>query len=126
MVFDISKLSDIVKEFMDFMYEQKILGFFIGAFIGLSTSEFIGSFKKNILDNILTKLFKLTSLNSLFFITSIIEYLLMLFILYIIIKLIKPYFDKRDTEKKESENDYQNKLLSILNNINKKIENLTF
>ena len=130
MLLDIIKINKLVNSFVTdfggFIYEQKIIWFFIGTFAGIASATFITSFKKNVLDYILTKIFNLGTLNSLFFITSVIEYILMLTALYFIIKLIKPYFDKRDTEKKESENDYQNKLLSILNNINKKIENLTF
>lgn len=91
---------DIVNEVIDFIYEQKIMGFFIGTFAGIASSNLIMSFKKNILDYILTKIFHLDSLNSLFFITSIIEYILMLLALYFVIKFIKPYFDKRDAEKK--------------------------
>ena len=46
----------------------------------------------------------------------------MLFILYIIIKLVKPYFDKRDAEKKATDTDYQSKLLLALNNINTRLD----
>lgn len=121
MPLDILKVNGIFKEFIDFIYEQRILGFFIGTFAGIASSNFITSFKKNILDYILTKIFHLDQLNALFFLTSIIEYILMLFALYIIIKLIKPYFDKRDAEQKKTTDDYNKKLLDTLNNIDQKI-----
>jgi len=123
MSFDILNIGGIIKEFADFIYEQKILGFFIGTFAGIASANFITSFKKNILDYILTKIFHLDELNTLFFLTSIIEYILMLFALYIIIKLIKPYFDKRDNETKQKDKTYQSELLNTLNSINKKLDN---
>lgn len=121
MSFDIAKINNITKDFVDFIYEQKIIGFFIGTFAGIASASFVTSFKKNILDYILTKLFGLGNLNSLFFITSIIEYLLMLTALYFIIKLIKPYFDKKDAEKKEVEVTYQGQLIRTLDSINQKL-----
>ena len=63
---DIFKLSGVVREFIDFIYEQKIIGFFIGTFAGIASANFITSFKKNILDYILTKIFHLDQLHSLF------------------------------------------------------------
>jgi large-conductance mechanosensitive channel len=122
MSFDIAKINNITKDFVDFIYEQKIIGFFIGTFAGIASASFVTSFKKNILDYILTKLFNLGSLNSLFFITSIIEYALMLIALYFIIKLIKPYFDKRDAENKSASTTYETRLLTTLDNINIKLD----
>jgi len=125
MVFDILKINGVFKEFADFIYEQKILAFFIGTFAGIASANFITSFKKNVLDYILTKIFHLNELNSLFFLTSIIEYIMMLFALYIIIKLIKPYFDKLDAEKKQASDSQQNELITTLNNINNKLDDST-
>ncbi len=126
MSLDIIKINKLVNTFVTdfggFIYDQKIIGFFIGTFAGIASATFITSFKKNVLDYILTKIFNLGSLNSLFFITSIIEYILMLTALYFIIKLIKPYFDKRDAETKKTDDTYQTRLLTTLDNINKKLD----
>lgn len=125
MLLDIIKINKLVNSFVTdfggFIYEQKIIGFFIGTFAGIASATFITSFKKNVLDYILTKIFNLGTLNSLFFITSVIEYILMLTALYFIIKLIKPYFDKRDAETKKADDTYQTRLLSTLENINNKL-----
>jgi large-conductance mechanosensitive channel len=121
MTFDILKIDSIVKDFTDFIYEQKIFGFFVGTFAGIASANFITSFKKNVLDYILTKIFHLDQLNALFFITSIIEYVLMLIALYIIIKLVKPYFDKRDAATKKTDDTYHSRLLTTLDNINDKL-----
>jgi large-conductance mechanosensitive channel len=125
MSIDITKINNIVNtfatDFGSFLYEQKIIGFFIGTFAGIASASFITSFKKNVLDYILTKIFNLGILNSVFFITSIIEYILMLTALYFIIKLIKPYFDKRDGETKNADSTYQARLLTTLDNINNKL-----
>lgn len=125
MLLDIIKINKLVNTFVTdfggFIYEQKIIGFFIGTFAGIASATFITSFKKNVLDYILTKIFNLGTLNSLFFITSVIEYILMLTALYFIIKLIKPYFDKRDAETKKADDTYQTRLLSTLENINNKL-----
>ncbi len=125
MSLDIIKINKLVNSFVTdfggFIYEQKIIGFFIGTFAGIASATFITSFKKNVLDYILTKIFNLGTLNSLFFITSVIEYMLMLTALYFIIKLIKPYFDKRDAETKKADDTYQTRLLSTLENINNKL-----
>ncbi len=118
-------IKNLLDNFMDFMYEQNMIGFFIGAFAGIASTNLILSFKKNILDNILTKIFKLGSVSSLFFITSILEFILMLIILYFIISLIKPYFDKRNAEIKEANMNYQTELLTTLNKINTKLGNNT-
>ncbi len=125
MIFDIFKLSGVAKDFLDFIYEQRIIGFFIGTFAGIASSNFITSFKKNILDFILTKVFKLNTLSSLFFITSIIEFFLMLLALYFIIKLINPYFKQRDNTVKNEENKYHTELISTLNKINSKLTSAT-
>ena len=126
MSLDIIKINKLVNTFVTdfggFIYDQKIIGFFIGTFAGIASATFITSFKKNVLDYILTNIFNLGSLNSLFFITSIIEYILMLTVLYFIIKLIKPYFDKRDSETKKTDDTYQTRLLTTLDNINKKLD----
>jgi len=122
MPFDISNINKLFTEFTDFMYEQKIMGFFIGTFTGIASSNLITSFKKNVLDYILTRLFNLGNSNSLFFITSIIEFILMLIVLYFIVKLVKPYFDKKNIQKKEEDVLYQVKLLDTLNNINQKLD----
>ena len=74
-------IKNILDNFIDFMYEQNMVGFFIGTFAGIVSTNLILSFKQNILDNILTKIFKLGHLSSFFFITSIIEFILMLVIL---------------------------------------------
>ena len=118
-------IKNLLDNFMDFMYEQNMIGFFIGTFAGIASTNLILSFKQNILDNVLTKIFKLGSLSSLFFITSILEFILMLIILYFIISLIKPYFDKRNTEIKEANMNYQTELLTTLNKINTKLGNNT-
>lgn len=118
-------IKNILDNFMDFMYEQNMIGFFIGTFAGIASTNLILSFKQNILDNVLTKIFKLGSLSSLFFITSILEFILMLIILYFIISLIKPYFDKRNAEIKEANMNYQTELLTTLNKINTKLGNNT-
>lgn len=117
-------IKTVVNDFSSFIYEQKIMGFFIGTFIGIASSNLITSFKKNVLDYILTKMFNLSNLNSLFFITSIIEYTLMLISLYFIIKLIKPYFDKRDAATKNTDDIYQSRLLATLDNINNKLDEI--
>jgi large-conductance mechanosensitive channel len=123
---DIVKINKLVNTFVNdfggFIYEQKIIGYFVGTFAGIASATFITSFKKNVLDYILTKIFNLGTLNSLFFITSILEYILMLIALYFIIKLIKPYFDKRDAEIKNTNDTYQTKLLATLENINNKLD----
>lgn len=120
------KINDFMKifanDFGSFIYEQKIIGFLIGTFAGLASSNLIASFKKNVLDYILTKIFKLGNLNSLFFITSIIEYSLMLSILYFIIKLTKPYFDRREAASRDAEIEYADELLSTLKKIDKKLD----
>lgn len=112
-------INNGLDKFITFIYEQNIIGFFMGTFAGIASTNLILSFKQNILDNILTKIFKLGNLSSLFFITSIIEFILMLVILYFIISLIKPYFD---TKKLQNTN-YQNELLKTLEKINTKLEN---
>lgn len=120
----LTNLNNILNEFLTFAYTNKIMTFFIGTFMGVSTSNLILSFRKNILDYILTNLFNLGNLNSLFFITSVIEFILMLTALYFIIRLIKPYFDKKDAESKSTEESYQTKLLNTLNKIDMKLQNI--
>ena len=123
MFINTTSVNKIVNEFITFAYTNKIMTFFIGTFMGVSTSNLILSFRKNILDYILTKIFNLGNLNTLFFITSIIEFILMLTALYFIIKLIKPYFDKKDAAIKIADDSYQTKLLNTLNRIDMKLQN---
>ena len=47
----------------------------------------------------------------------------MLTALYFIIKLIKPYFDKKDAAIKIADDSYQTKLLNTLNRIDMKLQN---
>ncbi len=57
MSLDIIKINKLVNSFVTdfggFIYEQKIIGFFIGTFAGIASATFITSFKKNVLDYIL-------------------------------------------------------------------------
>jgi large-conductance mechanosensitive channel len=122
MFINTTSLNKIINEFINFAYTNKILTFFIGSFMGLSTSNLILSFRKNILDYILTKLFNLGTINTLFFLTSIIEFSLMLTLLYFIIRLIKPYFDEKDKEGAIASQSQQDKLINILNRIDKRLE----
>ncbi len=117
-----ANINKIFNEFINFAYTNKILTFFIGSFMGLSTANLILSFRKNILDYILTKLFNLGTVNSLFFLTSIIEFALMLTVLYFIIRLIKPYFDEKDKAAAASSQTQQDRLINILNRIDQRLE----
>lgn len=46
-IFKINKLvNSFVTDFGGFIYEQKIIGFFIGTFAGIASATFITSFKK--------------------------------------------------------------------------------
>lgn len=121
MFINTTSLNKIINEFINFAYTNKILTFFIGSFMGLSTSNLILSFRKNILDYILTKLFNLGTVNTLFFLTSIIEFCLMLTLLYFIIRLIKPYFDEKDKAAASASQSQQDKLINILNRIDQRL-----
>ena len=39
-------IKTFAKDFSSFIYEQKIMGFFIGTFIGIASANLITSFKK--------------------------------------------------------------------------------
>ena len=121
MFINITSLNKIINEFITFAYTNKIMTFFIGTFMGVSTSNLILSFRKNILDYILTKLFNLGNLNTLFFITSLFEFILMLTALYFIIRLIKPYFDEKDKAAASASQSQQDKLINILNRIDQRL-----
>ena len=126
-------MSDIgfIHEIVQFIYDQRVLGIFAGAYIGLASSNMISALKTNILDNYVFAYLKKINPNIIFgqpnilyLLTSIIEFLVMVFLLYLLLRGIIPYIHKQNEKEASSEKQYKDTLLATLNNINNKLEKI--
>ena len=105
----------------EFTVQNNIFSFFMGTIIGFTTSNLIKSFKTNILDYYLFKLFKVPDSNLIVFATSIFEFILILYLLYIIyINIFKTLVDKYQ-KKQDEQNQWRKDLLENIKQINSKL-----
>jgi large-conductance mechanosensitive channel len=104
-----------------FMVQNNVFSFFAGTVIGFASSNVIKSFKTNMVDFYLFKLFKLPDNNIIIFITSIFEFIFIIYILYIVYKnVFKTLIDKYQ-QKNELEQQWKDDLLLNIKNINNKL-----
>ncbi len=123
--------NGFIHEIVQFIYDQKVLGIFAGAYIGLASSNMISSLKTNILDSYVFAYLKRIKPNVLFgqpnilyLLTSIIEFLVMVLLLYLLLRGVIPYIHKQDTIEAENKKKYDDTLIATLNNINNKLDKL--
>ena len=103
-----------------FTVENNIFSFFIGTIIGFTASNIIKSFKTNILDYYLFKVFNAPNNNLIIFGTSILEALFILFILYLIYdNLFKKIINKYKIQQ-ENQTKINIEILDTLKQINSK------
>jgi large-conductance mechanosensitive channel len=104
-----------------FTVQNNIFSFFMGTVIGFTSSNLIKSFKVNMLDYYLFKLFKVPNSNIIIFITSIFEFLLILYLLYLVyIYLFKSIIEKY-TKQQEDQVSWRKDLLDNIKEINAKL-----
>ena len=83
--------SNIFEEFIKFIISNKLLGLFMAAIIGIAITTLASSFKVNVIDYYLNKLFKTTNNNLINFLTSFAQSVIIIIILYFIYNnFIKP------------------------------------
>ena len=105
-----------------FIAENGILTFFLGTVIGFAASNVIKSFKTNIIDYYLIKLFNVNTNNSnlIVFSTSLLEFIIIIYLLYLLYtKVFKNIFDKTSTNK-QNEQIWKDKILANLIQLNEK------
>ena len=114
------KLS-VLDSLGEFTVQNNVFSFFFGAVIGFSSSNLIKSFKTNILDYYLFKLFKVPDSNIIIFITSIFEFILMLYLLYLLyISIFKVLIDKYQKQQGDQVQ-WRKDLLDNIKQINAKL-----
>lgn len=115
--------KNVLDNLGEFTVQNNIFSFLIGTVIGFTSSNLIKSFKTNILDFYLLKLFKLPESNLIVFATSIFEFLLILYVLYIVyIHIFKTLVDKYKKQQ-EDESVWRNELLNNIKQLNAKMPN---
>ena len=115
--------NNVLDNLGEFTVQNNVFSFFIGTVIGFTSANLITSFKKNILDFYLLKLFKLPESNLIVFGTSIFEFLLILFILYLVyINIFKSLIQKYQKQQ-EDESEWRKELLDNIKQLNAKIPN---
>ncbi len=75
---------NVFEDFIKFIIENKLLGLFMASFIGLAATNIVSSFKVNIIDYYLNKLFKTTNNNLINLFTTILQSILIILLLYFI------------------------------------------
>ena len=76
--------SNIFEDFIKFIIANRLLGLFMAAIIGIAITTLASSFKVNIVDYYLNKLFKTTNNNLINLFTSLTQSILIIVILYFI------------------------------------------
>ncbi len=121
-------INNFFNDFANFAVENNVFSFFMGTVIGFASGNVIRSFKTNIVDFYLLKLFKLPESNIITFLTTLIEYFLIIYALFILYNVVfKPVIDKqreqqrKTTLRQEETIKWEQELLDTLNRINEKL-----
>lgn len=104
-----------------FTVQNNVFSFFMGTVIGFASSNFIKSFKTNIIDFYLFKLFKVPDSNIISFITSILEFILIIYVLYVVyVNIFKTIIDKYQKQQ-EDQTQWRKDVLDNLKELNNKL-----
>jgi hypothetical protein len=104
--------SNIFEDFIKFIIANRLLGLFMAAIIGIAITTLASSFKVNIVDYYLNKLFKTTNNNLINLFTSLTQSILIIVILYFIYNnFIKP-IEIKYTVSTFNEIEWKNNLLT--------------
>ncbi len=104
--------SNIFEDFIKFIIANRLLGLFMAAIIGIAITTLASSFKVNIVDYYLNKLFKTTNNNLINLFTSLAQSILIIVILYFIYNnFIKP-IEIKYTVSTFNEIEWKNNLLT--------------
>lgn len=96
----ISSVSDITKQFIDFIIENNLFSLFMVGIIGIAISQLLTAIKTNLLEYYLNKLFKTSDNNLINIFTSFLQFLIIIIFIYFIYKyLIKPVSNKYNASK---------------------------
>lgn len=124
----INNINNFFNDFAKFAVENNVFSFFMGTVIGFASGNVIRSFKNNIVDFYILKLFNLPESNIITFLTTLIEYFLIIYALFILYNVVfKPVIDKQReqqrqvTVRQEETIRWEQQLLTTLNNINTKL-----
>lgn len=113
---------DIFEDFIKFIIANKLLGLFMAAIITIAITTFASSFKVNIVDYYLNKLFKTTNNNLINLFTSFLQSVLIIIFLYFIYNnFIKPV-EIKYTSNTFNDIAWKNDLLTEIRNIKASIK----
>jgi large-conductance mechanosensitive channel len=108
---------DIFEDFIKFIIANRLLGLFMAAIIGIAITTLASSFKVNIVDYYLNKLFRTTNNNLINLFTSLVQSILIVILLYFIYNsFIKP-IEHRYTIRTFNDIEWKNNLLSEIREI---------
>lgn len=124
----INNINNFFNDFAKFAVENNVFSFFMGTVIGFASGNVIRSFKNNIVDFYILKLFNLPESNIITFLTTLIEYFLIIYALFILYNVVfKPVIDKQRelqrqaVARQEETIKWEQQLLTTLDNINNKL-----
>ncbi len=108
---------NVFDDFLKFIVENKLLSFFMAAIITLAITNLISSFKVNIIDYYLNKIFKTTNNNLINLFTTFMQSVVIIIFLYFIYNnFIKKLINKYEINK-FNEIEWKNNLLNEIRDI---------
>ncbi len=114
-----NNLGNLFNDFINFIIENRLTSLLIVAILGLAISSLVSSFKTNIIEYYLNKLFRTTNNNLIMFITSIIQFIIIVIILYVVYKFLFAKIEKfKQTKEHFNEIEWKNNVLTELKTLN--------
>ena len=109
--------SNVFEDFIKFIIANKLLGLFMAAIIAIAITSLVSSFKINIVDYYLNKLFKTTNNNLINLFTSFVQTIIIILFLYFIYNnFIKP-IEYKYSPSNFDEIEWKNNLLTEIRDI---------
>jgi large-conductance mechanosensitive channel len=113
---------NVFDDFLKFIVENKLLSFFMAAIITLAITNLISSFKVNIIDYYLNKIFKTTNNNLINLFTTFMQSgIIIIFLYFVYNNFIKKLINKYEINK-FNEIEWKNSLLNEIRDIKTNIK----
>ena len=118
----ITILNNSINNFSNFIVENGVLTFTMGAMIGFGVNNLINSFKKNMIDYFINKYIGFnTESHILLLLTSIIEFIFLLILIYLLYTKVFSKIVQNTKKNKEKEHEWRENVINTLNKIADKI-----
>jgi len=108
--------------YADFLFDNGVVGVTVGTLLGFSTSKLFDTFREEVLEPLLNKLFEIlystTSIPDTKLLSVFIEFLVIILLVYIIARLILfPLMKPQFVEKQQDEDNGRKNMRKIVNSL---------